>query len=102
MLKNIIFAVCFLAVFFITESFFFKQSQIHTWNLVYSEATEEMDVIFIGSSMFFCNIDTPFINEITGLTTGILAYGNENLAIALNDLEKMEKKNFQEMIEHFF
>ncbi len=87
--KIVIFAVCFSVVFFTVESFFFVQSQIHIWDLVYNEETEEMDMLFIGSSMFFRNVDTPFINEATGLTTGILACGNENLTIALNDLERV-------------
>lgn len=88
MIKRIIcFIICFTLVFLITEKTFFIQEQSYMWNKIYDEGKEDFDMLFLGSSLFFRNINAPLINETTGLNTGVLGCGNSNLKIALNDLK---------------
>lgn len=89
--KIIIMSISFCTAFLSLEFLFFKQPQYHVWDMVYDEEIEEMDMIFIGTSLFFRDIDTPLINDAMGLRTGILACGNENLKIAVNDLKDVLK-----------
>lgn len=88
MIKRIaIFICCFSVIFLITESVFFKQPKEHMWEYIYSDEEDpEIDILFLGSSLFFRSIDASLINESTGLKTGVLGCGSMNLKIARNDL----------------
>lgn len=85
--KIVIFILCFIIIFLLTEAFFYKQQKEHMWEYIYKEEDDNIDVLFLGSSLFFRSVDASFINETTGLKTGILGCGSMNLKIALNDLE---------------
>lgn len=97
--RTIIFIICFVIFFGMVEKLFWVPKEDHVWNIIYDTEQEDIDMLFVGSSLFFRNIDTPLINETTGLQTLILGVGNNNLTVAKNDLElALEKKNVKVVV----
>lgn len=88
--KVLCFVLLFMGLFLALNQFFYDKSNTSpVWEMIQDPKSEDLDILFIGSSHAFTAINPLIINEALGIHTAVLSASAQPMDLAYADLKTL-------------